>query len=466
MRLTVSRAVIGTVLFVLAVANAQSEAGLRIYEKNPRYLSYDGTPIFMASKSFWNNAISSPDSEYIRDIEIMAAHGGNLLRQNTFWPSHGESGGHLPWVRDPDTGLYDLDSFNPAYFERLRAYMALAEKHQAVVSLEMFCHPSVKGGSGRWPAHPMNPAKNINYEDAVFGTSSGDSVFFRTLPEHDDNRVALHYQQAFARKVVEETIEFRNIIYSMGNECPSPEAWNAYWSAFLKGVAAESGRELLVTNMWRQDLPAFDVFDLQDAQNPFRVRRAGAAAMWRAFQALDAWQREHDRIKPVYDSGQMGGGPGSHILHQLWMSFVGGTAGMRYHRAAPVHPRPGVSSEVVVGDYADPRYLEQHRWIQNLRSIIHGMEFWTMDPLWDAVREGEGYGLGRAGDEYVFYLPAGGAITAAVAGGAGHYRAHWHNADTGATNAPWDLDVPADAETFRATAPEGRDWVLHLRARS
>lgn len=462
---------LGITFFVFTMTTTFAESacrrtgeGLQIYENNPRYFSFDGVPVFFASKSFGWTAVSDPDFDYVRDIETMAAYGGNLLRLTLFWPSHGEEGGELPWARDAETGLYDLDEFNPAYFARLRHYITTAGKHNAVVNLELFDHPAVKGGAARWPTHPMNPVKNVNYGEDVFGTSSADREFFRTLPDEDDNPVALHYQKALARKVIDETHKLANVIYSLGNECVASEGWNVFWVNYIRQYAAELGADnILLTNMWRHDLPVFDVFDIHDASSPFRVRRMSAAGMWEAYQALAAQQQEQGRVKPVYDSGQMGGAPGSHILHQLWMSFVGGTAGMRYHRLAPVHPRPGVSSEVVVGDWEDPHYLQQQRWVKNLRQFIDGMAFWTMAPLWDAVIEGEGYVLGRTGDEYVAYLPEGGAITAALPGGAGTYAAYWYDADRGESSSPLVIDVSADTETFTATAPEGRDWVLHLK---
>lgn len=448
---------------------AVSKEGLSIYEVNPRYLAYNDAPVFLASKSYFWNAVSMPleDGQYrfVRDIETMAANGGNLLRLGLFWPGHGQEGGALPWVRDDETGLYDLDMFNPLYFQRLRDYISLAAQHQAVICLEVFCHPQVKGGRGRWPAHPMNHQNNRNYGAEVFGDRAPYERFFRTLPEHDNNPVALKYQQALVRKVLDETLDLWNVVYSLVNECPSPVEWNTYWSNFIKEHAAGKGVEnVFVTSMWRRDLPAFDVFDAQDAQSPYRVRRMNPAGMWSSFQAIQARQQQHDRVKPVFDSGQMGGAPGTHILHQLWMSFVGGTAGMRYHRLAPVFPGRG-GSEVRVGDWEDPHYLQQQRWVRNLRLFIGDMAFWTMEPLWDAVVAGEGYGFGRSGDEYVFYLPKGGIIEVASSPDmAGQYRARWFDPDTGETQDSWTLRVTTEQKSFRMTAPGEKDWVLHLRA--
>jgi len=456
--------ILGISLFSSPFAGTATAAeGLGIFEDNPRYFTYAGEPVFLTGRSFGWTVISDPVLDYVRDIETNAAHGGNLLRLTLFWPSHGEEGGELPWVRNEE-GIYDLDTFNSAYFERLRHYLSVAHENQTVVSLELFDTPAVKGGGGRWAVHPMNPRKNSNYGEDVFGTSSADTVFFRTLPEHDDNPVALAYQRALARKVLEETIDSDNVIYSLGNECTSPLEWNTYWAAFIREQAAELGKDTVyVTNMWRRDIPEFNVFDIHDAANPYRVRRASAEAMWNAYQALYAQQREHDRIKPVYDSGQMGGAPGSHILHQVWMSFVGGTAGMRYHRMAPVHPRPGVSTEVEVGNWEDPHHLQQLRWIQHLREFIEDMEFWTMNPLWDASVEGEAYGFGRPGEEYVLYLPQGGTVSVRVPSVEGNYTASWFNPDNGERGEDFDVEVDSDTDIQSFDAPDEKDWVLHLR---
>ncbi len=445
-------------------AAGAAETGLGIFEENPRYFTFDGEPIFFASRSFGWTAVSDPDLDYVRDIETTAAHGGNLLRLTLFWPGHGEEGGELPWARDEDTGLYDLDEFNPAYFERLRHYLSVAREHDAVVNLELFDHPAVKGGAGRWPTHPMNPDKNVNYGDDVFSTSSVDHNFFLTLPEHNDVPAALAYQRELVRKVLDETLEYDHIIYSLGNECPSPVEWNEYWVEFIHDYVAEQDADpVLVTNMWDRDLPVFDVFDAHDAQSPYRVRRMGAEGMWDAYQAIYTRQEEETGVKPVYDSGQMGGPPGSHILHQVWMSLVGGTAGMRYHRLAPVFPQPGVSSEVEVGNWEDPHHLEQQRWIENIRAFVDDLEFWTMEPQWDAVAEGEAYMFARPGDEYVIYFPHGGTARFAEPAEPGEYEFRWYNPDTGETHSQWTDEVEAGAEPPTIEAPSEQDWVLHAR---
>ena len=440
-----------------------SKGELGIFEDNPRYFSWDGKPVFLASRSFGWTAISDPQFDYIHDIETMAANGGNLLRLTLFWPGHGDEGGELPWVRDEQTGLYDLDEFNPAYFGKLRHYIAVARKNKAVVNLELFDHPAVKGGSGRWPSHPMNPARNVNYDDEEFSTSSVDHRFFRTLPMHDNKPAALQYQQRLLYKILDETLVFGNVIYSLGNECPSPVEWNLYWAHLIKDYAAGRGSgKIMVTNMWQRDMVEFDVFDIQDAQNPYRVRRANAGQMWSAYQAIHSWQRDQNNVKPVYDSGQMGGAPGSHILHQLWMSFVGGTAGMRYHRMAPVHPRPGISSEVEVGNWEDPFHLEQMKWISNFRKFTADIQFWTMDPLWDLVIMGEGYAFGRPGNEYIIYLPSGERITISGFESTGNYELRWYDPDQGIYKETENLRIREDDGQVTFTPPGQAHWVLHI----
>ncbi len=451
-------------IFVLVMSHCSGSNGeLGIYEGNTRYFSWDDKPIFLASRSFGWTAISDSHFDFVRDIETMAANGGNLLRLTLFWPGHGDEGGELPWIRNEETGMYDLDQFNPAYFEKLHHYIMVAAKNNAIVNLEVFDHPAVKGGSGRWPSHPMNPARNVNYDDEEFGTSSVDHRFFRSLPMHDNKPVALKYQQQLLYKVLDETLDFRNVIYSLGNECPSPLEWNLYWTHLIKDYAAGRGKSnILVTNMWQRDMVEFDVFDIQDAQNPYRVRRANPSQMWSAYQSVHRWQRDHNNIKPVYDSGQMGGAPGSNILHQLWMSFVGGSAGMRYHRMAPVHPRPGISTEVEVGNWEDPFHLEQMKWVRNFRQFTKDIEFWTMDPLWDFVIRGEGYAFGRPGDEYIIYLPAGGRITIRGLERTGHYELHWYDPDQGIYEKTEKLSILEDSGEVTFSSPGQDHWVLHV----
>ncbi len=172
----------------------KAENRLRIYPDNARYLEYNGDPVVIASKTFGWTMPGNVFFDHAKDIKIARDNGGNFLRITLFWPGQGEYYEFaLPWKKDTETGLYDLDHFNDLYFDRLQYVLSLARHHDMIVNLEIWDTPAVKDRPTRWPDHPMNPVNNINYDADQLPSGSAERLFFRTLPELDDKPVALHY---------------------------------------------------------------------------------------------------------------------------------------------------------------------------------------------------------------------------------------------------------------------------------
>jgi hypothetical protein len=74
----------------------------------------------------------------------------------------------------------------------------------------------------------------------------------------------------------------------------------------------------------------------------------------------------------------------------------------------------------------------------------------------DKLVRGDAWAIMRAGEEYVVYLPEGGAMR--IARLSSSYRAQWFNPRDG---------VRSEAGTGPAfRAPDGKDWVLYIKGTS
>ena len=100
---------------------------------------------------------------------------------------------------------YNLDRFDPAYFDRLRSFVAEAGKRGVVVEFVLFC-PFYE--EVLWEVNPMNARNNVN--------GVGDCPREEALSlEHPE---LLRRQLAFVDRVVRELNEFDNLYFEPCNE--------------------------------------------------------------------------------------------------------------------------------------------------------------------------------------------------------------------------------------------------------
>ena len=212
--------------FVLAVAAATAVAGepLALHHENPAYLTFRGKATILVGSGEHYGAVVNRDFDDRKYLDTLAADGLNLTRlfvgtyyekpgdfgigANTLAPAPGRA--LLPWARSEAAGAadggtkFDLSRWDPAYFERLKAFVAEAGKRGVVVEVVLF---SSYYGSG-WLHSPMNAANNVNGVGAVPKEKAN------TL----DNGSLLAEQEKVVRKVVAELRDFDNVYYEIQNE--------------------------------------------------------------------------------------------------------------------------------------------------------------------------------------------------------------------------------------------------------
>ena len=118
------------------------------------------------------------------------------------------------------------------------------------------------------PFSPLHPDNNVNYVTDDFGVRLD---WYNTV--RGGSAKVLAVQQAFVRKVVEESLPYRNVLYVINNQyfsCAADQlsadslvadqaailanrdsalAWPRYWARFIKELGNEQGESLLVSTM-------------------------------------------------------------------------------------------------------------------------------------------------------------------------------------------------------------------------
>jgi len=181
------------------------EKPITLYPGNPHYFSYDGKPAILITSGEHYGAVMNPDFDYKIYLETLQKDGLNLTRtmtgayfepagafnisKNTLGPDKGKFS--CPWLRVGTEFKFDLDQWNPAYFARLKDFVAEAQKRGVIVELSLFC-PFYE--EMQWELSPFNIKNNVNGLGAIPRTD----VY--TL---DKNKGLLAIQEKMVRKVVE-----------------------------------------------------------------------------------------------------------------------------------------------------------------------------------------------------------------------------------------------------------------------
>jgi len=446
---------------------------LEVYTENPFYF-YDrdrGHPIFLSGQVVWTS-ISTPRLWYSHSplafqerqtnkddpildpdkvIAYLASKGGNCCRLTTLYGSAppGETPGPVcyPWAHatastEGHNGRtrYDLLAFNQTYWQRFRHYLRLLEKYGIRVILEVF--PNLWG----YQTLPLHPDNNVNYttEDLP-----GTQYWYRTV--RGGSEKVLRVQEAFVRKVVLESLPFRNVLYLINNQYGSPAelsgmeseeiekffgdpdqalAWPRYWAKLIKEIGRAHGETLLVSTMprfhsahfplaeqyqWFVDEELFDFIDAGWWQlHPFHEEYEIRETKWmqefddiplrdrvRLFaESLRSWydyQVTRKKAKPlVLSKALFWDGVQRHSPWPMWVAFTSGFA-----LASPHEPMSR-------SYWHAPRYEPTANVVGHLHRFVNEseIEFWKMKPTSEIAfgLDQDAYVLANPGEEYVVYL--------------------------------------------------------------
>jgi hypothetical protein len=212
--------------WALAQAPRSSSAPIQLHPKNQHYFLYQGHAIVLLGSGEHYGAVINADFDYRRYLATLTAEEMNYTRvfpgsyvevpaksfgilRNDLAPAPGRF--LAPWARSDAPGYtgggnkFDLDRWNPAYFDRLRSFLADAENRGIIVELSLF---SSHYGEAQWNVSPFNSANNVNQ------TAGIDWKQLNTL----DNGNLLSYQEGYVRKIVREVNPYSNIIFEIANE--------------------------------------------------------------------------------------------------------------------------------------------------------------------------------------------------------------------------------------------------------
>jgi hypothetical protein len=449
-----------TAVACLLVGLGAHDGPVRLHPDNPHYLEFRGRPTVLVSSGEHYGAVLNLDFDHAPYLDELKARGLNLTRtfsgtyfevagsfkieKNTLAPGPGRYLG--PWPRDAE-GKYDLDRFEPAYFERLKSFLSMAAERGIVVEYVLFC-PFYN--ADLWAVNAMNVRNNVN----GIGDCPLEEVY--TL-KHPD---LLQRQLAFVRRAVAELNAFDNLYFEICNE-PYFGGVTLEWQARVAREIAETEAKLPKRHLIAQNIangkakvespdPHVSIFNFHYASPPDTVGlnfglnkiladdETGFKGTGDAFYRREAWEFLLS-----------GGAIFSHLDYSFTTDHEDGTAVVR-------DPTPGGGGPTLRSQFGF------------LRRFLEGLDFIRMRPANEVIVGGAPPRvvprvLAEPGKQYAIYLRDGGRATLMLDLPAGSYVGQWLDPRNGEVLK--DVRLLSEGGKVEVESPEfAEDVTLRVKA--
>ncbi len=373
---------------------------------NRRFWEINGTPTLLFGGSNTHNLFQWHGAKLTEHLDLLVECGGNYVR-NTM--SDREAHGVPAFAAGPD-GVFDLESWNDEYWERLSSFLDETGKRGIVVHLTLWDQHDLS--QALWEHHPWNPACNVNYDATAL---SDAKVFFRTVD--DGNSVLIGYQRRFVERVLETTLPYGHVLYNIGNEAWTGVAWERYWADLIHERAAAMGVSAYVTAMHiapettvRSTISnrrSFDFADVsqvnQEAMGRMGRRHMDSLLLWRSLiPEADPFPMTIEKVYGGGDRDDRQFGSTRMAQHRYWRNVFGGCSSVRFHR-------PIKEGWAGLG-LTEPAQA----MIRSMRLFVEAFDVTRAAPH-DAIITEPGedgpYCLARLGAAYAFLFLNGGSVT-------------------------------------------------------
>ena len=414
-------------------------------EANPRYWFYESNTQLLLGGSWQDNPFNHP-TNLEAHLDILTDVGGNYLRNVM---SHRNEGNVYPYERTGD--LFDLDRFNPEYWDRFERFLELTADRNIVVQIEIWAthdHYHDHQSRGGWSYHPYNPANNTTYSPDESGLPTAieyppgaeptEHPFFRTVPRLDDNELVRKYQTAFVDAIIDRAFDYPNVLYCINNETGERLEWGDYWVEYIRDRATAQGIEIFTTDMRRnEDVTAPDHDHILDSPEKYTFVDISQNNAW-----AGEGQQHYDNIRHVMERTESPPRPINNVknygairhgedesIARFCRIVFAGCASARFHRP---HPIEDPSQHEAKSDFGLGLAPRAQRAIQSMRELTNEIDLRAARPVLERLSDrkpNEAYVLGNPPDEFALYFPDGGSVTLDAQDAIDTFKERWIDID-------------------------------------
>lgn len=451
---------------------------IRLHPDNSRMFEFRGKPLMLVCATEHYGAVMNRPFDFEKYLADAHEKRQTLTRLfmlfreqqshcNPYSTCKPESPDYIaPFLRvGPEKALdwqpqYDLDRWNPEFFDRLHRFLSLASGYGIIVEVVLLSNTY---GDSVWALNPLHAANNVNDVEPIpwtdYNTRRHPKLFERQL--------------AHVRKIVEETNKYDNILYEICNEPggafpgneehPSPAEVNEWQMAIAREIRQIEarlpnkhlivGQEAFTYEPWEQssDLSfgefGIDVVNMHPLPNTTYGGRGYhmgefMSKQLRLREVRDYCLATRNERKPLNldedNAASQYKDPDGWTIHRkrAWTTLL---CGCHYD-----YIDFSINNYMEAGTPASQKHIRA--WMKILSAFVHSLDLIRAKPLTDVVREEPPNTVatvfGIPGEDYCIYLAdereltdesAGSPIEAGldVALPDGDYRVRCHDPVTG-----------------------------------
>ena len=461
---------LGVIGFAGLALAASTFAGnkVAVWNEGPQaghYLVWRGRPMLLVGDSITQGWMEcGTNLNQTAYLDALASRGINLLM---LWAYKGTSAemqrsdrriGYdapelWPWMGSPDDRSFDLRRFNPAYFGRLKAMVAYAERKGLVVLI------TVHDGWTKtcFNGHPFNRALGngplANKRDYVRLAD-----YDHELPEAFDGawnwrQQNQFFQERFCAKLIAELLPFSNVLFEMFNEGEwyDPVERHRHEQHFLAFFRARCDNLLLSNSDGiTGDTPHQDVkVDIITLHPQGWVGRS--EDFQSGFRSLPPKPYLYSEPVPEFDGVKP---PLAAIRRSMWETTLAGAGWVNQN-----DPSFGWDARAAIAARAEARDAAYATAGHCARFFNHsGIAFWKMQP--SGKLSSSGSCLAQPGEEYIIYATNGPVSVDLTGIPTAELAVRWFNPRNGGFHPSAAI---AGGALRELSPPFEADAVLHLK---
>lgn len=504
------------------VLSDNAAAQIEPYTDNPWYWQYQGNPIMLYGgsnrdnlfqwTSSWAQSLTGTATTLAEHLDLLQSLGGNYLR-NTMSSREYLPGGVFVWDTLPQPfakvgGQFDLNQWDPTYWNNLDTMLSEAQSRGMIVQIELWDRDNERGdsnasGDDPWKDSAWNPDNNSTYswsDSPLLTAGSTGALNAFHLAANTGDPVLLPLQERFVEKIIDTVIDggYDNVIYQVANESGAPRdnfsntqdpgstlQPDPFWAQKVLDYAASKGETAYVATSRRFRKPnPYPTTNFQDPNNPeIRVpiennsfnftdisQNNGESGQLQYDNFI--WYRNQveqdvrgarpiNNTKSYYFNWPTGtkfsdrtAGTDEEAGARMWRAVFAGAASFRFHRDTPtsIGIRNGLgltteSAELILG----------------MTMLLDEINIFTMEPNNDLLSlrtDDEAYSLAELGEQFAVFFTGSGnqSIQLDVSSLSGDRQLRWLDV----ANSLW-IDVVAPTDPLvTLSAPSTGQWVAVL----
>lgn len=198
-------------------------AAVRIHPKNPRLFEFRGAPLVLVTATEHYGAVMNRPFRFERYLADAAENRMKLTRlftlfrelqsaNNPYSTCKPESPDYIAPFRRVGPGQaldgqpqFDLDQWNPEFFDRLHRFLSLASHYGIIAEVVMLSNTYA---DSVWSLNPLHAGNNVNDIEKIHWSEYMTQRYPRLFGR----------QVAHVQKIVQETNGYDNVIYEICNE--------------------------------------------------------------------------------------------------------------------------------------------------------------------------------------------------------------------------------------------------------